>query len=404
LVELLRTKLFIPRPRKNLVSRPLLVDRLNAGEDKKLTLIAAPAGFGKTTSLSEWIPQSPHCVTWLSLDDGDNDLTRFWAYFIASLQQLQIELGENAQALLRSPQAPPITSILTTLINEIVAFPDEFSMVIDDYHFIESQPIRESLAYLLDHLPVNMHLIITTRVDPPLPLTRLRVRDKLIELRANDLRFTVQEAAYFLKHVMGLNLSVEEITALEARTEGWIAGLQIAALSMQSHDDLPGFIQAFSGSHRHIVGYLADEVLNQRPKGTLNFLLQTSILDRLCGPLCDAVTGGSDGQAILESLAHANLFITPLDDTGKWYRYHQLFTEVLQRRLEQTDRDQVSELHRRASSWYAQQGLMNEAVTHALAGPDITQAIEFIESLSQAMWQRGESTTRNKRWLSLRKP
>jgi LuxR family maltose regulon positive regulatory protein len=398
MIELLSTKLFIPPPRKNLVSRPRLVERLNAGLDKKLTIIAAPAGFGKTTLLSEWIPQSFRCVSWLSLDEGDNDLARFWAYFITSLRQLRSDLGEGALAILQSLQAPQIASVLTTLINDITAFPDAFAIVLDDYHLIDSRPIHEALTYLIAHLPANMHMVITTRVDPPLPLARLRARDKLTELRANDLRFTADEVAAFLSQVMGLNLSAEEVTAIEMRTEGWIAGLQIAALSMQNHDDIPGFIRAFSGSHRHILGYLADEVLNQRPKGTLNFLLQTSILDRLCGPLCDAVTGGSDGQAILENLEHANLFITPLDNEDKWYRYHHLFAEVLQARLRQNYPELPFELHRRASEWYEAHDLIAEAVQHALAAGELDQAARLIGQQRWALLGRGEANTLH-RWL-----
>jgi LuxR family maltose regulon positive regulatory protein len=398
MIELLGTKLFIPRPRKNLVSRPRLVERLNAGLDRKLTLIAAPAGFGKTTLLSEWIPQSPRCVTWFSLDEADNDSTRFWTYFIASIQQLNSDLGESALALLQSLQVPPITSILTTLINDISAFPDAFAIVMDDYHLIDSQAIHDALTFLIAHLPVNMHLVITTRIDPPLTLARLRARDKLTEIRANDLRFTVHETGSFLTREVGEYLTTEEIAALESRTEGWIAGLQIAALSIRGHDDKSGFIQAFSGSHRHILGYLGNEVLNQRPKGTLNFLLQTSILDRLCGPLCDAVTGESSGQATLENLANANLFITPLDDEGIWYRYHHLFAEVLRARLKEVQGDQMLELHRRAGDWLAQQGYMEESVRHALTGANFEEAANLIEHLAGDMLRKGSSSSLM-RWL-----
>ncbi len=398
MVELLSTKFFIPRPRPNLVARPRLVERVNAGLDRKLTLITAPAGFGKTTLLSEWIPHSPRQVAWLSLDESDQDPTLFWAYFISSLQALRPDLGDSALALLQSPQAPPIPAILTALINDITTLPGEFCIVLEDYHLIESPPIHEGLAFLIAHLPAQMHLVITTRADPPLPLARLRARDKLTELRANDLRFTAQEAAAFLTQVMGLDLSAEEVAALEKRTEGWIAGLQIAALSMQSHQDTREFIQAFSGSHRHILGYLADEVLNQRPKGTLDFLLQTSILERLCGPLCDAVTGGSGGQAILESLEHANLFIIALDNQGVWYRYHPLFAEVLQARLQQSQHERVPELHRRAGSWHAQQGMMDEAVRHTLAGADYEKAACLIENLAGNMLRQGSSASLIK-WL-----
>jgi len=401
--ELLATKLFIPRPRSNLVSRPRLVERLNTGSDKTLTLIAAPAGFGKTTLLSEWIPQSHSCVTWLSLDDADNDPTRFWTYFISSLQGLRPDIGKAALALMQSPQSTPIPSILTTLINEITAFPDSFSLVLDDYHVIEAQQIHEMLVFLLDHQPVNMNLVMTTRIDPPLPLARLRARDKLTEIRANNLRFTEKEISDFLTTALGLELRAEEITALEERTEGWIAGLQIAALSMQGRDDISGFIQAFSGSHRHILGYLADEVIDQRPKGTLHFLLQTSILDRLCGPLCDAVTGNSDGQEILENLEHANMFITPLDDEGKWYRYHHLFGEVLRARLQQNQPNLLPDLHSRASQWFQEHRYIPEAVIHALAAEDFNQASNLIEQTSRTMWQRGEVRTLQN-WLDALPP
>ena len=393
MIELLRTKLFIPRPRKNLVSRPRLVEGLNAGLDKKLTLIAAPAGFGKTTLLSEWIPQSPRCVTWFSLDEADNDSTRFWTYFISSLQGLRSDLGDGALTLLQSPQAPPITSSLTALINDITAFPDAFAMVLDDYHAIESQPIHEALTYLIAHLPERMHLVITTRVDPPLPLARFRVHDQLIEVRANHLRFTTEEVAAFLTQTMELNLTNEEVSALETRTEGWVAGLQIAALSMQGRDDIPGFIKTFSGSHRHILGYLAEEVINQQPESTLNFLLQTSILDRLCGPLCDAVTRETNGQAILESLEHANLFIIPLDDEGRWYRYHHLFAEMMQARLQQNQPEITAELHRRASEWYERNDFLVDTLSHANKAGEIERAATLIERAAPAWLESGAVTT-----------
>jgi LuxR family maltose regulon positive regulatory protein len=289
MIEILSTKLFIPSPRKNLISRPRLIDRLNAGRDKKLTLIAAPAGFGKTTLLSEWIPTSPHCVTWFSLDEGDNSPSRFWMYFIAALQTLSPDLGRGAQALLPSSQPHDIESILTVLINEINGFGDSFVHVFDDYHLIDSTEIDHELAYLIDHQPSNLHLIIATREDPHLPLARLRARDQFTELRASDLRFTSSEAAGFL-HAMSLNLSAEDIDALEDRTEGWIAGLQLAALSMRGHQDVHGFIRAFAGDHRYIVDYLIEEVLLCQSECVRSFLLQTSILERLNGPLCDAVT------------------------------------------------------------------------------------------------------------------
>ncbi|MEZ4770628.1 MAG: LuxR C-terminal-related transcriptional regulator [Caldilineales bacterium] len=370
-----------------------MTGRLNAGLNHKLTLIAAPAGFGKTTLLSGWIPESPRCVTWLSLDAGDNDPARFWVYVIASLQQVHADLGANALAQLQSPQPLALNAIVASLINDISAFPDSVATVLEDYHVIDAQPVHAALAYFIDHLPHNLHLTITTRVDPPLPLARLRARDQLTELRANDLRFTPDEAAVFLGATMQLNLSAEEVTALDTRTEGWIAGLQIAALSMQGRDDVSGFVRAFSGSHRHIVGYLAEEVLNQRPHGTLSFLLQTSILSRLCASLCDRVTGGSDGQEILEKLEQTNLFITALDDERVWYRYHPLFAEVLQARLRRTSPELAPELHRRAAVWHADQGMMHEAVRHALAGGDFDEGARLIEDLAGDMLRRGAGTS-----------
>jgi len=365
---------------------------------RKLTLISAPAGFGKTTLVSEWIPHSQWCVVWVSLDEGDNDPTRFWCYFIAGLQQLTPKLGQNALSLFQSPQPPPLELCLTTLLNEIATFPEPFAFVLDDYHLIENPALREAVAFLLNHLPSQLHLIITTRADPPLPLSRLRSREQLIELRAEDLRFTPAEAMAFFNQVMGLNLSKEDVATLEAHTEGWIAGLQLAALSMQGRDDLPNFITDFTGSHRFILDYLTDEVLERRPKGTQNFLLQTSILDRLCGSLCDAVTGGSDGQATLERLEQANLFIVSLDDERRWYRYHHLFAEVLRARLRQIQPDPVSELHRRAGRWYEEAGLVDKAVDHALAGRDFEQAACLIEQVAGTMVRRGASASLA-RWL-----
>jgi LuxR family maltose regulon positive regulatory protein len=338
-------------------------------------------------------------VTWLSLDESDNDPAQFWVYFFASIQQLHSDLGKSALASLQSSQAPPINAVLTSLINDIIAFPDSFSSVLDDFHLIDSKPVHEALAFLLDHLPANMHMVITTRVDPPLPLARLRARGQMTENRARDLPFTPDEAAIFLNQVMGLNLSEEEVSALEMRTEGWIAGLQIAALSMQGHDDVSGFIQAFSGSHRHILGYLADEVINQQPKAILSFLLQTSILDRLCGPLCDTVTGETGGQEILENLERTNLFITPLDDESRWYRYHHLFAEVLQARLRQIQHGQIPELHRRAGNWFARQGMLDEAVQHELSGANFERAASLLDRVAGNMLRKGKAASLI-RWLN----
>jgi len=398
LTALLGTKFYIPPARPNRVPRPRLIEQLNI--PRPLALIAAPAGFGKTTLLSDWIPQSQHCVTWLSLDEDDNDPIRFWSYVVTALQKLRTNLGEDALALLQSPQPPPITGILSTLINDISSFPDNFSIVLDDYHLIRAQPIHEALAFLLDHLPSQMHIILTTRADPPLPIARLRARNQLNELRADDLRFTADEAAVFLNTVMGLKLSVDNIATLESRTEGWVAGLQLAALSMQGQHEVSSFIQAFSGSHRHVLTYLAEEVLEQRPEGTLSFLLQTSMLDRLCGSLCDAVTGGNGSQALLQKLEQANLFIVPLDDEGKWFRYHHLFAEVLRARLQQTQPDLITDLHHRASAWYEQNGLMVEAINCALEAADHERAARLIESIGIMIFSSGSMHYNVQTWLA----
>ena len=290
---LLETKLYVPRWRTGLVPRARLIERLDRGTERKLTLVSAPAGFGKTTLLAEWlaaIPAAERPAAWVSLDQSDNDPALFWAYFITALQKVQSEVGESALSLLHSPQPPPIESVLTTLINEINAIEDDFALILDDYHVIDAQPVQDGTTFLLDHLPPQMHLVIASRADPPLPLSRLRGRGELAELRASDLRFTPEEAAAFLKDVMGLDLSADDVAALETRTEGWIAGLQLAALSMQGREDVPGFITAFSGDDRYIVDYLVEEVLQRQPERVRSFLLQTSTLDRLSGPLCDAVT------------------------------------------------------------------------------------------------------------------
>ena len=288
---ILATKLYVPPPRPHAVLRPRLTERLNEGLHRKLTLISAPAGFGKTTLLGEWVAGCERLAAWLSLDEADSDPTRFLAYLVAALQTIAPNIGEGVLGALQSPQPPPTESILTALLNEITTIPDDFVLVLDDYHVIDARAVDDALAFLLEHLPPRMHLVIATREDPQLPLARLRARGQLTELRAADLRFTPSEAAEFLKGVMGLDLSAEDIAALEDRTEGWIAGLQLAALSMRGREDVAGFIRAFAGDNRYIVDYLVEEVLQRQPERVRSFLLQTSILDRLSGPLCDAVTG-----------------------------------------------------------------------------------------------------------------
>ena len=394
---LLQTKLYIPPIRPELVSRPRLVECLKAGFDRKLTLISAPAGFGKTTLLSEWIAGSgPRtCVAWLSLDEGDNDPVRFLTYFVAALQTVEAGIGDTVLAVLQSPQPPPIEPVLTALINEIAGRSDDLILVLDDYHLIDAQPIHDVLAFLLDHLPPQMHLVIATRADPPLPVSRLRGRRQLTELRTADLRFTPDEAAAFLNQVMGLGLSAKDVAVLETRTEGWIVGLQMAALAMQGRgtERIAHFVAAFAGGHRYILDYLTDEVLVQQPESVRTFLLQTAILDRLTGSLCDAVTGRASGQEMLERLDAANLFIIPLDDERRWYRYHHLFADLLRKRLSQTQPDLLPALHRRASEWYEQQGLIPAAASHALAAEDVERAARLVEGKALAMVFLGELTT-----------
>jgi LuxR family maltose regulon positive regulatory protein len=394
---ILATKLYIPPPRSKIVLRPRLIERLNEGlsAGRKLTLISASAGFGKTTLVSEWIASCERPVAWLSLDEGDNELTRFLAYLVAALQTVAPKIGIGVLAALQSPQPPPIESILTTLINEIITIPENFIFVLDDYHIIDSKPVDNALTFLIEHLPPQMHLVIATREDPALPLARLRVRGQLTELRAADLRFTPAEAAEFLNQMMGLNLSAENIAALDKRTEGWIAGLQMAALSMQGRSDTASFIKSFTGSHHFILDYLVEEVLQRQPEHVRNFLLQTAILDRLCALLCNAVTEREDGKDMLEALERSNLFVIPLDDQRQWYRYHHLFAEVLQAHLREAQPERVSTLHRLASEWYEQNGLRSDAIRHALAAQDFEGAAGLIElawpaaeagSIQQATW------------------
>ncbi len=388
---ILATKLYIPPPRPKIVLRPRLIERLNEGlsSGRKLTLVSASAGFGKTTLVSEWVVNCGQPVAWLSLDDGDNDPIRFLTYLIAALQTLALSkvegiatnIGAGVLGVLQSPQPPPIESILTALINEITAISDHFILILDDYHVIDAKAVDNALTFLLEHLPPPMHLVIATREDPDLPLARLRARGQLTELRAANLRFTPVEAAEFINQMMGLNLSEENIAALEARTEGWIAGLQLATLSMQGHQDAAGFIKSFTGSHHFVLDYLVEEVLGQQSESIQTFLLRTSILDRLCGPLCDAVLldPSASGQETLEYLEHANLFIVPLDNERHWYRYHHLFADVLHMHLMAEQPDQGSALHRRASEWYEHNGSTDNAIRHALAAEDFERAATLIE-------------------------
>jgi LuxR family transcriptional regulator, maltose regulon positive regulatory protein len=419
---LLRTKLAIPLVRAGIVPRQRLIDRINEGLTGKLTLIAAPAGFGKTTLLTEWINQSRRSVGWLSLDEHDNAPARFWSYLIGAIQSVHPQIGENASALLGAQlrQSHPLRheAFLTPLVNELSSLQSEFALVIDDYHFTTDSLINEGITFLLDHLPPQIHLILTSRADPPLPMARMRARNQLNELRAEDLRFTSDEAEEFLNHIMGLHLSAGSIFALESRTEGWIVGLQLAALSVQrlNPEHQRSFIRKFAGSHHFVVDYLAQEVIDTQSEEVKQFLLLTSVLDRLSGPLCDAVTGRSDGQAVLTSLERNNLFTVPLDEQGQWYRYHQLFADVLRHRLEHEQPSLVPDLHRRASAWFEQHGSIPEAMNHALAARDYESAIRLVEGTAGSMIKQGDTVTllgwldslpaevvRSRPWLSLAK-
>ncbi len=399
-MPLLTTKLYIPPLRPDLVLRSRLIERLDDGlrHGHKLTLVSAPAGFGKTTLVAEWLAdfglQSAGCgartaneaalrdqkskirtrVAWLSLDEGDNDPARFFAYLIAALRQIDENVGQAAHSLLGAPQLPPLESLMTLIINDLAAV-SPFVLVLDDYHLIHTAHIHDAIAFLLEHQPPQMHLCLVTRGDPPLSLPRLRVRDQMTEIRADDLRFTEEEAAAFLNQALGLTLDAGKVAALEARTEGWIAGLQLAALSMQRKQDIAGFIAAFSGSNRHVIDYLAAEVLAQQSSEMRDFLCQTSILDQLTDSLCQAVTGKGNSHALLRQLEQANLFIIPLDQRGEWYRYHRLFADFLRTELEPHCR---ASLHLKAAHWYEANDLLPQAVGHALASGDVDQAARLV--------------------------
>jgi LuxR family transcriptional regulator, maltose regulon positive regulatory protein len=395
--SLVSTKLRPSQARPKMVARPRLTEKLEQEAGRRLTLISAPAGFGKTTLLVEWLGErmgGEGSVAWVSLDEGDNDPARFLSYLVAALRRIgEEEIGEGVLSALRSPEPPRIEAIMAALVNEIAALPGELTLFLDDYHMIDSEPVHEVVSFLLEHLPPNVHLVIASRIDPPLPLSRLRARNQMVELDAADLSFTSEEAATFLNSVMGLDVSAEDVAALERRTEGWIAGLQLAALSMRDRKDIPGFVRAFSGSHRDVLDYLAEEVLERQPERVRQVLLETSILDHLSGALCDALTGRSDGQEMLERLERDNLFVVALDDERRWYRYHHLFADFLRTRLERESPEPIKELHGRAAAWYEQNGLTSEAVGHALAAEDHERAADLVERVVGEMWFRGEVMT-----------
>jgi LuxR family maltose regulon positive regulatory protein len=351
--------------------------------------------------LGEWVAgrSDERSIAWASLDEGDNDPARFLSYLVAALRTIEDGFGEGILSSLRAPGSPPVGALTGALLNELADFPANLAIVLDDYHLIDSDHVHGIVSFLLERLPSNVHLVISSRIDPPLPLARLRARGQITEINAADLSFTREEAVAFLKDTMGLNLSDGDVVALEARTEGWIAGLQLAALSMRDRKDISGFIQAFSGSHRDVLDFLTEEVLDRQSEQMRAFLLETSILQRLTGELCDAVTERDDGQVTLERLERENLFVVPLDDERRWYRYHHLFADVLRGLLEQERSQEVKELHLRAAAWYERSGWTSEAVEHALIAGDVEWASRLVEYNALAFVLRGEGATMD-RWLS----
>ncbi len=396
-LPVLETKFYVPPARANIVRRPHLLERLNEGLRGPLTLIAAPAGYGKTTLMAEWHAGSGRDmpVAWLSLDASDNDPARFWYYLVSALETLQPGIGGDALTMLASLQPPPIESLLTVLINDVSAFLKDFVLALDDVHVITAPEIYQGIDFLLEHLPPQMHLGLISRADPPIALSRLRVRGNLCEIRGRDLRFSIEETTAFLNIVMNLQLSEEEIAALEARTEGWIAGLLLATLLMQGRDSkrVAQFIESFSGSHHYVIDYLAEEVLHQQTKSIQDFLLKTSILERFNGPLCEAITGQERCQQTLHKLEHSNLFLLPLDNERRWFRYHSLFAEFLRVRLHETQPDLVAELYHRATEWHEHNGDISDAINYAIIASDMERAASLIEQLGHQLFMGHEMTT-----------
>ena len=409
----LATKLFFPRSRPELVPRPFLAERLNEGLrlGHRLILVSAPAGYGKSTLVSEWLKsltassspgESKRKAAWLSLDEADNDPLRFFAYLAAALQLLNERLGQEVQALLALPQLPAVNTLMAALINDITAAPGPFTLVLDDYHVIRTPAIHDAVDFLLERQPPDLHLAIITRADPPLSLPRLRARGQLTEVRVDDLRFSAQEAAVFFRQTMKLDVDAGAVEALERRTEGWVAGLQLAALSLRGRDGprVAEFVASFSGSHHYVIDYLLDEVMRQQPENIRTFLAQTAVLDRLSAPLCNAVTGRDDSQAILVQLELANLFLIPLDDRREWYRYHHLFAETLRVGL---DEAQAREIHHRAAGWFGENGFLQAGIQHALAGRHFELAADLIERAGQEVntWNSGDFIALFGHWLAV---
>ena len=397
---LLATKLYLPRRQPGFLARPRLTDRLDEGLARGLVLVCAPAGFGKTALLADWAGQGRRPVAWLSLDQGDNDPARFWRHVIAALERVRPGTAGQLAPLLGPPSPPAFEGLVTALINELAGQPGagEIPLVLDDYHLIDAQPVHASLGFLLEHRPAALQLVLASRADPPLELALLRGRGQLAELRAAELRFTVEEAAALLRQAAGPALPEAAVAALTARTEGWVAGLQLASLSLRQHSDVAGFVATFSGSHRYVLDYLTEEVLERQPDEVRSFLLETSVLEQLSGGLCDAVTGRPGGQAMLEQVERANLFLVPLDEVRGWWRYHQLFADLLRACLQRERPERVPALHRNAAAWQDEHGLADDAVRHALAAGDAAWAARLVEQQADALLARSEGATL-RRWL-----
>ena len=390
-LPLIYTKLYFPPARFNIVPRPRLMRKLNNGLRGPLTLISAPVGYGKTTLMSDWHAglEEEYPAAWLSLDSNDNDLERFLIYLSAALESIKPGIVENTVSLLNSPQLPPIEAVLSTLINDLDSYDQDLVLALDDYHLITNSAIHEAVSFILDHCPSQFHLVLLTRVDPPFPLARLRVRNELVEIRAADLRFTGGEVEDFLTKIMKIELAIADIIALEAQTEGWIAGLQLAALSIQGADNFSAFVEKFSGSHHYVVDYMIEEVLSRQPEDIKSFLLQTSILERMNGSVCNSLTHRTDSQAMLERLEHDNLFVIPLDDKRQWYRYHHFFRDLLRNRLQHSQPEIIPGLHLQASAWYRDNQYLNEALEHAIFGGHYEEAATIIENEGHSMLARG---------------
>ena len=403
---LLATKLHVPGPRPGFVPRPRLADRLDEGLGRGLVLVCAPAGSGKTALLADWARCGRRPVAWLSLDAGDNDPARFWRYAVAALDGLCPGIGERIGPLLGPPPPPSFEPLVTALINELTARPEagEVLLVLDDYHLVGSQPVHASVGFLLEHLPPGLHPVLASRADPPLALARLRARGQLAELRAAELRFTTDEAAAMLREAAGADLPDAAVAALAARAEGWAAGLQLAGLSLRGQEDVAGFVAAFTGSHRYVLDFLAEEVLERQSDQVRAFLLETSVLERLSGALCNAVTGRTGSQALLEQVERAGLFLVPLDEVRGWWRYHQLFADLLRARLQAEQPGRAAQLHRNAAAWYEEHGLADDAIRHAVATGEMTWAARLIERHFDTLYSlRGETAT-IQRWLSVLPP